>query len=146
MKIELHGLAFETPKLNVVLHSPWRCVELEHRMFMAVKEAIGAEPEDMGGEVRLSISDPKHWRSAQQALLRVLKGWQEDCVPGTERRHWAWLVEGDVNASGYDHTGQPASLWFIVRTLVERGGPHDGEKPEELDLEGFGIQVEGSKS
>jgi hypothetical protein len=41
-------------------------------------------------------------------------------------------------------TGQPACLWILVKTLVERGGPHDGEKGEELDLEGFGIQLPGS--
>ncbi len=146
MRVDLHGLSFETPAVHFVLHSPWRCMEIEHRLFMAVKEATSVEPVDLGPEVRLSITDAKQWKAALQAMVRVLKGWQEDCPPGTERRHWAWLVEGDVNASGYDHLGQPASLWFIVRTLVERGGPHDGEKPEELDLEGFGVQLEGAKN
>jgi len=144
MRVDLHGLTFEVPKVLFYLWSPWRCLELEHRLFDAVRKVAGIRLEENGDEKRLIAEDERQWKAAHQALVRVLKGWQEDPPPGAERRQWCWIMEGDVNAAGYDVTGQPACVWVLVKTLVERGGPHDGEKGEELDLEGFGIQLPGN--
>ena len=34
----------------------------------------------------------------------MLKGWQEEAETGSEKRTWRWLLEGDTDADGYDHT------------------------------------------
>ena len=66
---------------------------------------------------------------------------QEDADPGGERRSWYWLLEGDTDSNGYDHTGEPTSLWGFLRVSLDRGGPGEPEKGEDLDLEGFGFQI-----
>ena len=72
---------------------------------------------------------------------RVLMGWQEEADPGTEKRGWRWLVESDTDAGGYDHTGELFCLWAFLRLSLERGGLGEPEKGEDLDMEGFGLQV-----
>ena len=89
-------------------------------------------------------SDPKAWKGALTAVARVLKGWQEEADPGSERRSWCWLIEGDTNADGYDHTGEPTSLWGFIRVSLERGGPGEPDKAEHIDLEGFSLRIWGS--
>ena len=84
-------------------------------------------------------------RAALQAVARVLKGWQEEADPGSERRSWRWLLEGDTDADGYDHTSEPVSLWGFLRVSLERGGPGEPNKGEDVDLEGFGLQVWGER-
>ena len=143
MRIDFHGLAFETPFVTFHLWSPWRAAELEHRLFQAVQTAARSAPETMPDEWRLQIRDAKSFRAVLQAVARVLKGWQEEADPGSERRSWRWLLEGDTDADGYDHTGEPVSLWAFVRVSLERGGPGEPEKGEDIDLEGFGLQVQG---
>ena len=69
-----------------------------------------------------------------------MKGWQEEADPGSERRTWWWLIEGDTDADGYDHTGEPTSLWGILRVSLERGGPGEPDKGEDIDLEGFSLR------
>src|SRR5204863_49815 len=74
-----------------------------------------AAPEEGPDELRVTITDAKIWRAALQAFARVLKGWQEEADPGSERRSWRWLIEGDVDTDGYDHAGEPAGLWGFIR-------------------------------
>src|SRR5262245_45836526 len=134
MRIDLYGLAFETPRVTFYLWSPWRAAALEHRLFEAVREVSGTQAEAVEDGEALHVSDPKTWRTAVQAVARVLKGWQEEADAG-ERRGWRWLLEGDTDPYGYDQNGEPASLWALVRASVDRGGPGDAEKGEDVDLE-----------
>ena len=97
-------------------------------------------------EWRVHLNDPKTWRTAVQAVARVLKGWQEEADPGSERRTWRWLLEGDSDADGYDHTGEPLSLWGFLRIGLERGGPGDPDKGEDIDLQGFGLRIWGERA
>ena len=140
MRVDFYGLAFETSKVMFHLWSPWRSSALEHRMFDAVRNLPGLAAESGLDEWRVQIRDAKTWRAALQGVERVLKGWQEEADPGSERRSWRWLLEGDCDADGYDHAGEPAGLWGIVRVTVERGGPDEPEK-DEIDLEGFGLRI-----
>ena len=145
MHIDFYGLTFDTPSVMIHVWSPWRASELEHRLFQAVRSLPRTETEQASDEWRIELSDEKTWKSALQAVARVLKGWQEDADPGQERRTWRWLLEGDSDADGYDHNGEPVSLWAFLRLSVERGGPSDGERAEDIDLHGFGAQIIGLK-
>lgn len=143
MRVDFYGLAFETPHVTFHLWSPWRAAVLEHRLFEAVRSLPRTEAEIGADEGCVHISDPKTWRAALQAVARVLKGWQEEADPGSERRTWRWLLEGDSDADGYDHAGEPNSLWGFLRVSLERGGPGEPDKGEDLDLEGFGLRIWG---
>ena len=143
MRVDFYGLVLETPRVSVYLWSPWRAAALEHRLFEAISALPRVLLEKGPDEVRLHIDDPKMFRSALQAAERVLKGWQEEADPGSERRSWRWLLEGDTDADGYDHTGEPVSLWGFLRVSLERGGPGEPDKGEDVVLEGFGCQVWG---
>ena len=145
MRIDFHGLVFDTPRVSVYLWTPWRASALEHRLFEAVRGVVRAEPEAGPDEVRLHVHDPKTWRATLQAVVRVLKGWQEEAESGGgERRTWRWLIEGDSDAHGYDHYGEALSLWLFLRVALDRGGPGEQEKGEDIDLEGFGLRVWGN--
>jgi len=143
MRVDFYGLAFETSRVTFYLWSPWRSMALEHRVFEGLRQLPRVEFEEGADELRLHIDDPKTCRSALQAVARVLKGWQEEADPGSERRSWRWLLEGDTDADGYDHSGEPVSLWGFLRVSLERGGPGEPDKGEDIDLEGFGMQVPG---
>ena len=134
---------FETPYVTFHLWSPWRAAELEHRLFQAVRALPHTEAEDSADEWRIIVRDPKTCRAAVQAVARVIKGWQEEADAGSERRSWRWLLEGDTDADGYDHTGEPVSLWGYLRVSVERGGPSDLDKSEDIDLQGFSLRILG---
>jgi len=142
---DFYGLSLETPRVTFFLWSPWRASALEHRLFEAIRQLPRTEPEQTGEELRLHIGDPKTARAALQAVSRVLMGWQEEADPGSEKRGWRWLIETDTDASGYDHTGEPFSLWAFLRLSLERGGPGEPEKGEDLDMEGFGLQVHANR-
>jgi hypothetical protein len=142
MRFDFYGLAFETARVTFHLWSPWRATALEHRLFEALRGLPRAEVEEFADELRLHVGDPKTCRSALQAVARVLKGWQEEADPGSERRSWRWLLEGDTDDAGYDHNGEPTSLWGFLRLSLERGGPSEADK-EDIDLDGFGLQVPG---
>jgi hypothetical protein len=142
MRIEFHGLAFETSRVTFHLWSPWRASALEHRLFDAVRHLPRVEAEEAPDELRLAIGDPKTFRAAITAVTRVLKGWQEEADPTSERRSWWWLIEGDTNADGYDHTGEPFTLWGFLRIGLDRGGPGE-DKGEDIDLQGFGLRIWG---
>src|SRR5271166_876842 len=145
MRVEIYGLVLDTPRVVFYLWSPWRAAALEHRLFEALRPLPRVESEEGPDEWRLLVEDPKTLRAALQAVARVLKGWQEEADPGSERRSWRWLLEGDTDADGYDHTGEPVSLWGFLRLGLERGVPGESEKPEDIDLEGFGLQVWGER-
>ncbi len=95
----------------------------------------------------MHVTEAKGWRVAVQNISRVLKGWQEEATDGgkDERRAWRWLLEADVDASGYDMAGEKASFWCYLRLSIERGGPGEAEKGEDIDLNGFGVRVWGEK-
>jgi hypothetical protein len=141
MRFEFYGLVFDTPRVTFYLWSPWRAAALEHRLFEVLRELPKTQVEEAADEWRLVIADARAARTALQSLERVLKGWQEEADPASERRSWRWLLEGDTDAHGYDHTGAPASLWVFLRVALDRGGVGEPEKAEDLDLEGFGIEI-----
>ena len=141
MRIDFYGLVFETPRVTYYLWSPWRSSALEHRLFEAVVKLSGARPEQEADEWRLHVSDPKIFQGALQNVCRILKGWQEEADPGQERRAWRWLLEADTDDHGYDHGGEPAGMWAYIRLGLDRGGPGEGEKGEDVDLNGFGVRI-----
>ena len=143
MRVDFYHLNFEAPLVTFHLWSPWRAAELEHRLFHAVRDIPRVEAETSAEEWRLQVRDPKTWRAAVQAVARVLKGWQDDAEMGTDRRSWRWLLEGDTNADGYDATGEPFSAWGFLRVALDHGGLGEGEKGEDIDLDGFGLRVWG---
>jgi len=147
MKVELFGLAMEAPRATFYLWSPWRCSALEHKLFESIRTISGAEVEAAADELRIHMTEPKAWKSALQNLSRVLKGWQEEGsdIGKEERRGWRWLVEADVDGAGYDMQGERASFWAYIRLALERGGPGEGDKGEDIDLNGFGVQVWGQR-
>ncbi len=141
MQLDLYGMSFVTPRVTFYLWSPWRCAALEHKLFEAVRQVPGAHLEKDPDEWRLSVDDTRKARQAFQAAERVLKGWQEEADPGSERRFWRWMLEADTDANGYDHTGEAASLWGFLRVSLDRGGVGEGEKAEDVDLDGFGFEI-----
>jgi hypothetical protein len=141
MKINMYGLVMDTPRVTFYLWSPWRAAALEHRIFQAVEVLPGLEKEHSPDEQRLHITDPRTWRAALENVSRVLKGWQEEADPGVERRSWRWLLEGDCDADGFDHNGDRFGIWALLRARIESGGPADAERPEDIDLEGFGLRI-----
>jgi hypothetical protein len=143
MRFDFYGLAFETPRVTFFLWSPWRATALEHRLFEALRNLGRGQVEEGPDEVRLHFSEPKACRGALQAVARVLKGWQEEADPASERRSWRWLLEADTDDAGYDHTGEATSLWGFLRVSLERGGPGEPDKGEDIDLDGFGLQIPG---
>jgi hypothetical protein len=146
MRIRFYGLAFETPQVTFHLWSPWRAMALEHRLFEAINKLPHVERDDGADEWRLVIAEPKTWRLALQAIARVLKGWQEEAETGSERRTWRWLLEADSDDHGFDHNGDPLTLWGLLSVSVDRGSPTEPEKGEDIDLEGFGLRIWGDTS
>jgi hypothetical protein len=147
MKVDLFGLTMEAPAVTFYLWSPWRCSALEHKLFESLRGIPSASLEAAADEIRIKITDPKAWKVAVQNLSRVLKGWQEEAsdVAKDERRGWRWLLEADVDGAGYDMAGERSSFWAYVRLSVDRGGPGETDKGEDIDLNGFGVQVLGSR-
>jgi len=146
MRVELYGLTMDAPGVTFYLWSPWRCSALEHRLFDAVKAVPNATLENGPDELRLHVTEAKGWKLAIQHLSRVLKGWQEEATDsGTDNRSWRWLLESDTDAAGYDMNGEKASFWVYARLSLDRGGPGEPEKGEDIDLNGFGICVWGTQ-
>lgn len=147
MKVDLFGLTMEAPGVTFYLWSPWRCSALEHKLFDAIRVMPNTTIETAADELRIHIDDPKSWKAAVQNLSRVLKGWQEEASDGgkEERRAWRWLLEADTDAAGYDMQGERTSFWAYVRLSLDRGGPGETEKGEDIDLNGFGVQVLGTR-
>jgi hypothetical protein len=147
MRVDLFGLVMEAPGVTFYLWSPWRCSAIEHKLYESLKAVPNATLEAAPDELRLNVTDAKGWRVAVQNLSRVLKGWQEEATDGgkDERRSWRWLLEADTDASGYDMQGEKTSFWAYLRLSIDRGGPGEAEKGEDIDLNGFGVQVWGEK-
>ena len=145
MRVDLFGLTMDTPGTTFYLWSPWRCSALEHKLFESLRAIPNASLEAAADEVRIHITDAKGWKAAVQNLSRVLKGWQEEASDGgkEERRSWRWLLEADVDAAGYDMQGEKASFWAYLRLSLDRGGVGEADKGEDIDLNGFGVQVWG---
>jgi hypothetical protein len=141
MHVEFYGLSFDTPRVTCYLWSPWRASALEHRLFDVIRQFPGVEIEQEGDEIRVHMTEVKTWKLALNAVSRVLKGWQEEADQGRERRAWRWLLEGDTDDNGYDHTGEPASLWAFLRLGLDRGNVEEGEKGEDVDMNGFGMRI-----
>ncbi len=142
MRLDFYGLAFETSRVSVYLWMPWRASVLEHRLFEVVSKLPNVQVEREAEELRLHLTDSKAWRAALQAVCRVLKGWQEEADAGRERRAWRWLLEADTDDHGYDHAGEPASLWAFLQLGLDRGEPADADnKTEQIDLNGFGFRI-----
>jgi hypothetical protein len=144
MRFDFYGLSFETPRVTFYLWSPWRSTALEHRLFEAIRQLPRVQPEQGPDELRIHLEDAKACRAALQVVARVLKGWQEEGDAATERRCWRWLLEADADVDGYDHNHEPTSLWGFLRLSLDRGSPGEPDKGEDIDLEGFGLQVHGS--
>jgi hypothetical protein len=141
MLVDFYGLAFNTPRVTFYLWSPWRAAAVEHRLFDVIRQLPGVEVEKDADEVRANVAEAKSWKLALNSMCRVLKGWQEEAEQGQERRTWRWLVEGDTDEAGFDHTGEVASLWGFLRLSLERGSVEDGEKGEDIDMNGFGFRI-----
>ncbi|MCS7045589.1 MAG: hypothetical protein NZO58_04455 [Gemmataceae bacterium] len=142
MHIDFYGLNFITPRVTCYLWSPWRAAAIEHRLFDQVRHIDGIELEQDVDEIRAHLTDAKQWQQLLHAVARVLKGWQEEATDaGRERRSWRWLLEGDTDDHGYDHAGEPAGLWAFLRVAIDRGDYDQGEKGEDIDLNGFGLRI-----
>ncbi len=142
MRIDFFGLAFDTPKVTVHLWSPWRATAVEHRLFEVVAKSLKEPHEQFPDGMQLTINDPKAWKNALQGISRVLKGWQEDAEPGNgERRSWRWMIEANTDANGYDHAGETACTWAFLRLGLDHGEPGEPDKGEDIDLDGFGVQI-----
>ncbi len=141
MQVDFYGLRFETALVTGYLWTPWRASALEHRLFEAVRAIPGVALEQEPDQLRAQIDNPRAWRHALTAISRVLMGWQEEAADDhRERRAWRWLLEGDTDAHGYDHAGEPVCLWAYLRLAIDRGSPDEGEKAEDIDLHGFGVR------
>src|SRR5688572_28616631 len=142
MHLDFYGLTLDTPKVTCYLWSPWRAAALEHQLFDVVRQISGVELEQEADELRANITEAKAWRQALNSISRVLKGWQEEATDaGRERRAWRWLLEGDTDDHGFDHAGEPACLWGFLRVGLDRGGYEEGDKGEDVDLNGFGLRI-----
>ena len=147
MRVDLYGLSFEAPMVSVYVWSPWRASALEHKLYEGLRKLAGMEEERGPDEWRLDADDPKAWKQAVQTMERILKGWQEEGRDGAsdDRRSWRWVLEADVDSSGYDHNGDPGKVWLFVRLGLERGSPGEDDAPEEIDLDWFGVGVHGTR-
>lgn len=142
MLVDFYGIRIDTPRVTAYLRSPWRASALEHRLFDVIRSVAGAGVEQDADELRAHLGDARAVRQAMTAVSRVLKGWQEEATDGRreEKRGWRWYLEGDTDEHGYDHFSEPASLWAFLGLAIERGSPDEGEKAEDIDLNGFSLR------
>ena len=143
MRLELYGIAMEAPGATVCLWSPWRCLEIEHKLFNAIAVLRPDGIEKAPDEWTWDIPDVRVWKQVLNVVARTLKGWQEeghDTGSNPEKRAWRWLMEADTDVDGYDHGGEKAAMWAFLRLSIDRGDREAPEKGEDLDLNGFGIR------
>ncbi len=145
MRVDLYGLAFETPKVTYHLWSPWRCSLLETRLFDAVAQIQPGETDRAPDEKNVCFRDPRAVKASIATIERILKGWQEEAADsGSERRSWRWLIESDVDAHGFDFNGDTANIWGFIRLFLQHNNPGETEPGDEFDLSGFGFCVWGN--
>ena len=51
------------------------------------------------------------------------------------------MLEANMDANGYDHSGEVTSMWGFLRLGLDRGEPGEPDKGEDIDLDGFGVQI-----
>jgi hypothetical protein len=142
MLIDFYGQRFEVSRVICYLWSPWRASAIEHRLFNEIKQLPGVHLEQQHDEMRVNVTDEKTFNQALVNMSRLLKGWQEEATGvGKEKRSYRWLIEGDTDEHGYDHTGDIACMWIYLRAGIERGDFDDGEPTEWVDLHGFGLRL-----
>jgi hypothetical protein len=142
MLIDFYGQRFEVSRVICYLWSPWRASAIEHRLFNEIKQLPGVHLEQQHDEMRVNVTDEKTFNQALVNMSRLLKGWQEEATGvGKEKRSYRWLMEGDTDEHGYDHTGDIACMWIYLRAGIERGDFDDGEPTEWVDLHGFGLRL-----
>jgi hypothetical protein len=142
MRIDVYGLILETDEVTIHLWSPWRASALEHKLFDAVRNLAGSKFEIHPDEWRIRLKKQEQFEEVFQTFERILKGWQEEASDvGSDRRVWRWILEADIDAHGYDQTGEKASAWLFLRVALERGTMGEEERPEEIDLNGLGMEI-----
>ena len=142
MQVDFYGQKFEVARVTCYLWSPWRAAAIEHRLFNEIKQLPGVHLEQQPDEMRVQIADVNTWKLALVNMSRLLKGWQEEVAStGKERRVYRWLIEGDTDEHGYDHTGEVASIWIYLRAGLDRGEFDDADPSEWIDLHGFGLRL-----
>ncbi len=140
MRVELLGLALETPKVSVSLWTPWNATQLETKLFASIEQVPELQRSERDDEVRLSFKTEQQWDAVMERVVRVLKGWQEDAAGRNEKRHWGWMIDGDRDAYGYDPMGEPACLWARFRLFLERGDPGEFDKSEQVELQALSFR------
>jgi len=50
-------------------------------------------------------------------------------------------MEADIDSNGYDMNGEKSVIWLYPRLSLDRGGPGEPEKGEDIDLNGFGLSI-----
>jgi hypothetical protein len=142
MQIDFYGLHFEASRVTCYLWTPWRASALEHRLFNEVKQLPGVHLESTLEELRVQIADAKTFKQGLNSMSRLLKGWQEEATgAGKERRDYRWLLEGDTDEHGYDHSNEVACLWIYLRVGLDRGDVEAEEPSEWIDLNGIGFRL-----
>ncbi len=139
MRVNFYGLKLEVAKISCFLKPPWRASILETRLFDAVSQLPNIINECEEERLLIHFQDEACWGKANEAMVRVLKGWQEDADTAYERRRWRWVINGDTDLYGYDITGDRMTLWAYLEVTIDRADMEQDEK-EEYDLETFGLR------
>lgn len=146
MEITFYQFCITTQKIAIHLYSCWRASQLEHKLFDSARTIVGKEPDRKDDSLVLTITAESTWNQLFQNWVRILKGWEEDAVPGDERRRWRWVIEGDTDHYGYNHNGDNFALWVFLRTSIEHGEANAAESIDEFDLDALGIQLVPNKT
>ncbi|MGF1578218.1 MAG: hypothetical protein ACFCD0_02520 [Gemmataceae bacterium] len=140
MRVELLGLAIETPKVSVSLWSSWKASQLETKVFNSIGQVPDLEKLERDDEMRLSFRTEQQWQAVMDRVVRVMKGWQEEAAGRNEKRLWGWMIDGDRDAYGYDPMGEAACLWGWFRLFLERGDPGEFDKSEQVELQSLSFR------
>ena len=137
---EFYGLAFETPRVIFHLWSPWRATALEHRLFEAVRLLPRTELEEAPDERRLLIPTPRPagWRSGPLPRAQGLAGGGR---PRQRTPRLALAAGGRHRRRRLRPQRRAGQLWGFLRLGLDRGGLGEPEKGEDIDLDGFGLEI-----
>ena len=107
-----------------------------------MKQLAGVHLESTLEELRVQIADGKTFKQGLSSMSRLLKGWQEEAAGvSKERRVYRWLIEGDTDEHGYDHSNEVACLWIYLRVGLDRGDLEVDEPSEWIDMNGIGFRL-----